>query len=133
MSDFLLLTLAGFLSGAAGAMGLGGGGFLMIYLTLFASVPQNDARGINLLFFLPCAALSVFLHKKNGLADPQKTKKLLPWGLAGAFCGTLVSYLISTQMLGKIFAVFLIFLGIKTISGPIKAFIDRRKKSNLPQ
>ena len=47
---------AGFAAGALGAMGLGGGSVLILYLTLCAGLPQLQAQGINLTFFLPCAA-----------------------------------------------------------------------------
>ena len=40
-------------SGILGAMGMGGGGILMIYLTVFAGLEQSLAQGINLLFFIP--------------------------------------------------------------------------------
>ena len=36
--NFLLATLVGFVSGVIGAMGMGGGGVLIIYLTIFAGV-----------------------------------------------------------------------------------------------
>ena len=35
MNNNLMVALAGFLSGVLGAMGLGGGGVLIIYLTVF--------------------------------------------------------------------------------------------------
>ena len=57
---------AGILSGMLGAMGLGGGGVLIIYLTLFANLQQQTAQGINLLLFLPCAAISVILYHRKG-------------------------------------------------------------------
>ena len=53
-------VLAGLLSGALGAMGLGGGGVLVIYLTLAAQMEQTTAQGVNLLLFIPCALLPSF-------------------------------------------------------------------------
>ena len=47
----LYMWIAGILSGIIGAMGIGGGGILIIYLTLFADMEQMAAQGINLLFF----------------------------------------------------------------------------------
>ena len=64
MSAFLLI-LAGFLAGIFGAMGLGGGSVLIIYLTVFAGVKQLAAQGINLIFFLPTAAVAVFVYSKK--------------------------------------------------------------------
>ena len=44
--------IAGFLSGLIGSMGFGGGGVLIIYLVVFANIPQLQAQGINLIFFV---------------------------------------------------------------------------------
>ena len=44
---------AGLLSGIIGAMGLGGGAVLIIYLSVFTDMPQLKSQGINLLFFYP--------------------------------------------------------------------------------
>ena len=58
-------AVAGFLSGVFGAMGLGGGGVLIIYLTGIVNTEQALAQGINLLFFIPCAIVAVFMHAKK--------------------------------------------------------------------
>ena len=54
--------LAGLLSGILGSMGLGGGGVLIIYLTLFTDTEQLTAQGINLLFFIPTAIIAVVIY-----------------------------------------------------------------------
>ncbi len=56
--------LAVILSAAVSAMGLGGGGVLILYLTLVRDVPQLEAQGINLLFFTP-APLRQYLSTEN--------------------------------------------------------------------
>lgn len=48
----MAVTAVAFLAGMAAAMGLGGGSFLIIYLTVFAGVSQQAAQGINLVFFM---------------------------------------------------------------------------------
>ena len=48
----ILALLAGLLSGIIGAMGLGGGAVLIIYLSLFTETEQLKSQGINLLFFI---------------------------------------------------------------------------------
>ncbi len=45
-----------------GAMGMGGGGVLLIYLTAFAHVPQLKAQGINLISFLPTGLLATVIY-----------------------------------------------------------------------
>ena len=63
----MAVTAVAFLAGMAAAMGLGGGSFLIIYLTVFAGVSQQAAQGINLVFFIPAAACAVWLHTRNRL------------------------------------------------------------------
>ena len=59
--------LAGLFSGILGGMGLGGGGILIIYLSLFTDIKQLTAQGINLLFFIPIGliALTIYAFKKQ--------------------------------------------------------------------
>ena len=51
---FLIATLMG--------MGIGGGGFLVIYLTLCLDFGQISAQGTNLVFFAFCGIGAVFIH-----------------------------------------------------------------------
>lgn len=51
---FLIATLMG--------MGIGGGGFLVIYLTLCLNFEQILAQGTNLVFFVFCGTGAVFIH-----------------------------------------------------------------------
>ena len=65
--EWIISAAAGILSGIIGAMGMGGGGVLIIYLNLFTDIPQSTAQGINLLFFLPTAVLAVLYYTKKKL------------------------------------------------------------------
>ncbi len=48
----LLSMLAGALTGLLTGAGIGGGSLLLLYMTVFQKVPQLEAQGINLLYFL---------------------------------------------------------------------------------
>jgi uncharacterized membrane protein YfcA len=111
----ILALLTGLLSGIIGAMGLGGGAVLVIYLTLFTDTKQLKAQGINLFFFLPIAfiAVTVYAFKKE-----IKWKKILPvalGGILGAFGGIFLAQFIGGKLLPKLFGGGLILLGIKEI------------------
>lgn len=56
MMDWIIIGIVAFLTGITASMGLGGGFILVIYLTIFAQMPQLAAQGVNLIFFLPIAA-----------------------------------------------------------------------------
>ena len=58
----LIGCILGFLSG----LGLGGGSLLMLWLTAWEGLSPETARSINLLFFLPSAAISLYLGRKQG-------------------------------------------------------------------
>lgn len=106
-------AVIGFLTGIAASMGLGGGFILIIYLTIFADTDQITAQGINLVFFLPIALLSIIIHSKNKLIE----WKAIPWlcgaGLGGVILGSWLSGIIGGDFLQKMFAVLLVIVGFK--------------------
>lgn len=58
----LLSMLAGALTGLLTGAGIGGGSLLLLYMTVFQKVPQLEAQGINLLYFLAATPLSLYFH-----------------------------------------------------------------------
>ncbi len=112
---WIISSVAGFLSGAVGAMGLGGGAVLLIYLTVFQHTPQFKAQGMNLIFFIPIAVLAVIIY---AFKKEIKWKEILPLilgGLIGSGVGLMVSNAFGQDFVSKIFAVLLIALGLKEL------------------
>ena len=107
--------LAGFVSGALGALGLGGGSVLILYLTLFAGMEQAQAQGINLVFFVPCALLAVILYARKGLIARPLWLPAALLGLAGALIGSWLSGVIGSELLQKLFGGLLLLFGIREI------------------
>lgn len=105
----------GFLTGVLASMGLGGGFILVVWLTLVEEMPQRAAQGVNLLFFLPIALLSLIFHLKNGLINKELVKKLALGGVLGAVIGTYGAQLIDNGLLRKLFALFLIAFGLREL------------------
>ena len=108
MSGFI----AGLLSGIIGAMGLGGGAVLLIYLTLFKDVGQLKAQGINLLFFIPIATVSVIIYAFKKQIKWKTVLLFSAFGLLGAAAGATVSSLMEGRLLGKLFGGILVIMGI---------------------
>lgn len=108
-------ALAGLISGALGAMGFGGGGVLILYLTLYKNIPQQTAQGINLIFFIPSAIIAVLKHKKNHLIDSELSKKYLLNGLLGVVVGFILINKLNEDLLAKVFGSVLIIFGIKEL------------------
>ena len=113
--NWLWSALAGTASGILGAMGMGGGGILIIYLTLFAGVEQGMAQGINLLFFIPSAVIALIIYWKKKLIDWKTAFLCSSLGLVGALAGAWLSTNIDVAILGKLFGVLLLIMGIKQL------------------
>ena len=113
--NIYLVALAGVLSGFAGSLGVGGGGILIIFLTSFFEVSQRNAQGINLLFFLPIAIVSVIIYTKRKLIKIKPLLPLIALGILGAISGTFLSGYISQDMLSKIFGGGLIAIGLREL------------------
>lgn len=105
--------IAGFLSGLLGSLGLGGGGILIIYLTMMKNIPQTHAQGINLIFFIPIAIMSIILHSKNDLIDWKIAVRYILYGIVGIIIGSILINVINESILSKIFSIILISIGIK--------------------
>ncbi len=122
--------LVGLITGAAASMGLGGGFVLLVYLSVFTSTAQDIAQGINLLFFLPIALLSLIIHIKNKLIDLKLVGKYLMLGLPCAVIGSIVAGVLDVEILRKLFAAFLLYIGISQLFGGTKK--DKSKQKSKP-
>ncbi len=111
----MMQAVVGALSGVIASMGLGGGFVLLIWLTLHDGMHQRQAQGINLLFFLPIALISVVMHLRSGLIDKRLVFAMIPGGVAGAVLGALASQMVGNDILRKIYAVFLLFFGLREL------------------
>lgn len=105
--------LAGLFSGITGAMGLGGGAVLIIYLNLFTDTEQLRAQGINLLFFIPIAAAAVLIYSKKGQIRWKCALKLSAFGLLGAALGLWLAGFFGGEITSKIFGGALLIMGLR--------------------
>jgi uncharacterized membrane protein YfcA len=108
----IIALLAGLFSGVIGAMGMGGGAVLIIYLTLFAGVEQLRAQGINLIFFIPIGVTALIIYCKKGKIKWKTALPLAAGGLIGSFLGLFLTSVMGADLIGKIFGGFLIVLGL---------------------
>lgn len=107
--------LAGFVSGACSAMGVGGGSILLLYLTAFAGVSQLSAQGINLVFFLPTALCAILIHLKNGYVKWRSALASVIFGIPGVFLGSFIAGAVDKELLRTLFAIFLLFIGLREL------------------
>lgn len=104
-----------FLTGIFASMGLGGEMVLIVYLTVFAGFSQLVAQGINLVFFIPIAIISLVLHTKNKLVEWKKAVPAVLWGTAAVIISAWLANRIEQSLLSKAFGIFLILMGLKEL------------------
>ena len=108
----ILEILAGAVGGIVGGMGMGGGTLTIPILTIFLGYQQLMAQGINLIAFLPMSVVALVIHLKNKLVDFKRTWVLALIGCVFSLIGALVSNQMDNAVLKKLFALFLIVLGV---------------------
>lgn len=121
MENWMLGALAGFAAGILSAWGIGGGTLLLLMMTLFLGVDQTQAQGINLLYFLPTAGISLIEHRKNGYLDRELLRAALPLGTLAAFAAAWAATAIDIALLRRPFGIFLLWAGGTMLFGKQKS------------
>ncbi len=120
--------LAGLFSGILGAMGLGGGSVLVIYLAGFKNVPQLKSQGINLIFFIPTALAAVIIYSVKKQIKWKVTLSLALGGLIGAVGGIYFAEYIGGKLTAKIFGGLLVLMGIREIFCSAEKTLEKKKE-----
>lgn len=122
--NIVISSAVGFLAAVIGSMGLGGGGVLLMYLSAFTDTDQLKAQGINLVFFIPIAIISVIINLKNRLIDKKAALICALSATATAVLGAYLSLQMDRALLRKILAVFLLILGVREL---ISSFENKKR------
>ena len=109
--SLLVGAALGFLSG----LGIGGGSLLILWLTLIRGLDPAAARGVNLLFFLPCAIVAGAFRWKQGAIPFRKILPAIVCGCAAALFFSLFSTRLDVTVLKKLFGGLLILTGLREI------------------
>ena len=108
--------VVGLLGGIVAGMGMGGGTLTIPLLTIFLDFKQLRAQGVNLVAFLPMSIVALSIHIKNKLVKFKQTWLLALAGCVFSCIGAILANNISNAVLKKLFALFLICLGIYEIA-----------------
>lgn len=108
----MILVLIGLLAGIIGGMGIGGGTVLIPALTLLLGLDQHKAQSVNLLYFIPTAIIALIIHVKNKKVDFKTAMPIIVSGVLGAGIGACSVSYIPNDLLKKIFAIFLLTMGL---------------------
>ena len=113
MDSFIVTLLVGTSLGFLTGLGVGGGSLLMVWLTAVLGLDALSARSINLLFFLPGAAIAIGFRKRQGTIQ---WKHVLPPAATGCIAAAVCSRLstaVENAAIQKIFGVILIIAGLR--------------------
>lgn len=130
MINFIWLFIAGIISGIIGGMGMGGGTLLIPILTIFLGFKQKNAQAINLLVFIPMALFALIIHIKNKLVDFKVGIPVILSGVIFSILGSYLASILSNVLLKKIFAIFLLLVGINQ---GVQTIISLKKTKTKPK
>lgn len=116
----LLSVLVGLLTGILSGFGIGGGSLLLLYLTLVAGLPQYQAGGLNLLYFLACAPAALISHIQHHLVRWDAVKWSVFAGIPMSILAARAAATIRTDWLRRAFGVFLLYVGIRELTAKRK-------------
>ena len=103
--------LCGVLSGVFTGLGVGGGLFLIILLGWVSTFSQLEIQTINLIYYIPTAIFSVWVYSKEKSIDFRVGVKFIVVAVITAIIGAKLAHSLDTDMLRKLFAIYLIGLG----------------------
>lgn len=115
MLNMLLSFGVSSLFGLLAGMGVGGGSLLLLWLTQVALLPQQQARIINLLFYLPAAIIATVFRKKN---ESLQGNIIFPAAISGCIAAVIFTWIakfIDTTLLKKLLGVLLLITGVREV------------------
>jgi len=124
MLDIIVFFMIATLSG----MGVGSAGLLVVWLTVFDSVPQLAAQGLNLFFFLFSSSASLLIHVKRRKMFWGVIGIMTAAGVIGAFIGSLLANRFDAALLGKLFGGMLLVSGAMSFVRSVRSIWRRRKE-----
>ena len=128
---FIVDFVVGVCVAALAGLGVGGGGLLVIYLTLVKDMPQIEAQGINLLFFIAAGTASFFVHLKKRNINKKSLALMIVSGSIGAVAGGILINFISVGVIKIIFSMFLIISGIVELFAKSEQKGERKNKQKV--
>lgn len=106
-----LTMAAAFGVAALSGMGVGSAGLFVAYLTLVCGVPQLQAQGLNLIFFLFSSGASMLLHLTRRTIPAGRVLIVSAAGILAAIPGSYAAMLLPEDTVRRLFGVMLILSG----------------------
>lgn len=119
-----MATLAALLSG----IGVGSGGFYLLYLTDVAGLAQYTAQGANLVFFTVATLASSLLSLRFHTLSLPRLFAVLTLGIPGAALGALGTLLIPPIAARRALGVLMLVAGTLTLRSALCRRAEKREK-----
>lgn len=111
----LKFHLVSFLSGAINAVFGSGGGILCVMALKKQKLTQKKAQATALAATVLLSTLSTVYYLYNNYFDISEALVYIPFGIPGALTGSYILNKLPNKVLKKIFAVFIIWAGLRMI------------------
>ena len=108
---------------------MGGGTLLIPLLTVFCKTPQHVAQAVNLVSFIPMAAVALIIHFKKKLVDFSGVLYIIIPSCAAAVAASFLAKNLQGDLLKKLFGGFIALLGVYQLVCEIVLFIKAKKKN----
>ena len=131
-TKIVILLLTGIFTGfLSGMMGVGGGSIMVPSMVLLTGFTQYTAQGSSLLAMIPAGGVGAFTHWRLGNVNASILPAFIPGILIGTYLGGSFAHILSENILRFIFAVVLIWLGIRYLRTPIPEELSSGLSDNL--
>ena len=128
-----IYIIIGLFAGILGGMGMGGGTALIPMLTLLTGMEQKVAQGINLISFIPLAAVSLIIHFKNKLVEAKKSWLVVIPAAISSFALSLLCVKLDSNTLKICFGIFLAGLGVFLLINEIIKHLNEKEKKEADE
>ena len=125
------VIVIGIVSGMISGMGIGGGTILIPALLFLQDMNQQQAQGINLIYFIPTAVIALITHIKNKNIETKIVKSIAFTGLLGAAAGGFFAVRMDAELLRKFFGGFLFIMGLSEVFHGVKQKTKKGSKKYM--
>ena len=117
LTTILILVVIGLMAGVFGGLfGVGGAIIMIPALVYFLGVDQHTAQGTSLAVMLPPIGLfAAYNYYKEGQVNIWYAVIIAITFMIGGYFGSELALRLPEQLMKKIFAIFLIFVGLKLL------------------
>ena len=117
MNEILILLCIGIAAGMlSGMVGVGGGIIIVPALVYFLGFSQQMAQGTSLsILLLPTGIFAVMNYYKEGYVDWKVALIIASSFLLGGYLGSKVAISLDQAVVKKIFATFMVLMGLKML------------------